>query len=268
MPCCDLEIIDDLFSFDEEAVFMRAYFDESGKHDAADVITIAGIITSKESWKILQDRWMKILHKLGVDSPFHASDCEAAKRRSQYENMPLRQREEIQETLIHSLKGLNITCAASSLIRKDYTASIAATLRPTEKMRNPWFLVFEMAMGTMMTRTKASTVTFVFDRQDEFSKMAHKLYGEILTQDPKPSYCDRLGTLAFSPKNTVAPLQAIDLIVYEVNRYVRETVLNGEAERWQSRNLRQEVNIDGQLWGKKDLEEIVTLVKEARRERL
>jgi hypothetical protein len=248
---------------------MKAYFDESGKHEQAEVLTMAGIVASKTSWKTLQNRWMKALHHLNLGAPFHASDCASArknqKKKSQFDGMPQERREEIQTALIDTMKGLDIQCAVSSLLRKDYTKSIAAELRPTEGMRNPWYLAFEMAIGEMMARTRGSgnshTLTFVFDRQDEFSKTAQKLYDEILTQTPRPSYCDRMGTLAFSPKDQVAPLQAIDLIVYETNLYVREGRLKGGEERWQDKRLREVIDINGTILDKAGLAELTRLVK-------
>ena len=101
---------------------------------------------------------MKALHRLNLVSPFHTTECAAirkkpAKKKSQFDGMPLERREEIQAILIDTMKGLEIQAAASSLVRRHHTSAIAAELRPTEGMRNPWFLVFEMAIGEMMART-------------------------------------------------------------------------------------------------------------------
>jgi hypothetical protein len=59
MPTYDCEIIDDLFCFDDLALFMKAYFDESGKHHQAPVISMAGLLMSGDTCKTLQRRWLR-----------------------------------------------------------------------------------------------------------------------------------------------------------------------------------------------------------------
>jgi hypothetical protein len=262
------EILEDLLSFDDLAVFMKAFFDESGKHETSEVLTMAGIVAPAKSWRKLQKRWMDALGRLRIASPFHASDCEVARKGTQFEGMSRDNRDEIQLTLIDTLKGLNIIAAAGSVLREHYTDEVATELRPSEGLRKLWFLSFEMSIGDMMARTKVAgktdVLTLVFDRQDEFETLAHELYAEILEQDPKPSYCGRLGTLAFSPKDKVPPLQAIDLIAYEANRHVWEHHLAGNRERWQSERIRKAISIGGLIMDKDGITELRQLVKEDR----
>jgi len=77
VPHYDFEIIEDLFSFDNElAIFMRAYFDERGKHEAATVISIFALLMSADTCKELQRRWHREASKPPViPLPFHMSDC-------------------------------------------------------------------------------------------------------------------------------------------------------------------------------------------------
>lgn len=109
---------------------MKAYFDESGKHKQAEVLTMAGIVASKSSWEKLQNRWMKTLHRLKVETPFHASDCATGTKK--FKGLKLEHREEIQAALIDTMKGLHIQAAATSIVRRHYNEAIATELRPTE----------------------------------------------------------------------------------------------------------------------------------------
>ncbi len=265
------EIIEDLLSFDDLAVFMRAYLDESGLQANSDAVTMAGIVASGASWKALQTRWMKALHRLKIQTPFHATDCEAAKNGSQFEGMERERRDEIQATLIATMRGLDIIGGASSVLRKDYTPDVAAALRQTAGYRHAWYLAFEMVIGEVMVRTqnqgKPHALTFVFDLQDQFSPLAHDLYKEIRNQDPKPTYVDRMGTLAFSPKDNCALLQAVDLILYETHRHIWESRLQGNIERWQNKRMRQTIDIDGVMLDGAGLHRLRHLVAEDRGER-
>ena len=78
------EIIDDLF-FNERTVFMKAYCDESGKHDRAIFITICGLLMSAKTCKELQRRWFKeAARSPNIPMPFHASDCAVGRKHFQY----------------------------------------------------------------------------------------------------------------------------------------------------------------------------------------
>jgi hypothetical protein len=58
---------------------MRAYFDESGKHAAATVISIFGLLMSAGTCKELQRRWFQEASKHpAIPLPFHMSDRASA----------------------------------------------------------------------------------------------------------------------------------------------------------------------------------------------
>ena len=59
-----LELIEDICSDYELAVFMKAYLDESAKQHEAEMITIAGIVLRNRDAKIVQREWRKALRDI------------------------------------------------------------------------------------------------------------------------------------------------------------------------------------------------------------
>jgi hypothetical protein len=229
---------------------MKAYFDESGKHQQARVLSIFGLLMSADTCKELQRKWFReAARSPTVPLPFHMSDCVAGTgifaRLKTDEDGRLR----IQERMIRTLNGLDVQAYGASVIRSDYQ-NVVATLQSNQKLRDPWFLAFEGGIAAMMKASeqagKKHSVTFVFDRQDEYSIRAHQLYNEILGTDLP--YIDRLGSLNFSPKDRVAALQAVDMIVNETNRRWDECHLQGLSERWQHKLINDLISVKGALF--------------------
>lgn len=243
------DLIDDLFGFDQLAVFMKAYFDESGKHPQATVISIFGLLLSAKTCKELQRRWFREAAKSPtIPLPFHMSDCVAGAKSFAYLKDDEATRFQMQERMIRTLRGLDAQGYGMCVVRADYLAN-AEKLRKSEKFRDPWFFAFETAITEMMLASEAAgkkhSISLVFDRQDEFSARAHELYDEIVKETL--SFSDRLGSLSFSPKDKVAALQAADVVVYEATKYLAEHRLGNQPERWQSKLLRKMIHVDGRI---------------------
>jgi hypothetical protein len=241
-----------------EISFVTSYFDESGKHKEASVVTMCGLVASSKEWQRLQIRWLRELRSAGLSKPFHMADCVGG--HDEYEGWNIDKRERLQSRLIDTLVSIDFRAFGASVIRKHYDP-LANRLR-NRKIRDPWFLAFESAIQEMMHRTKEAgktdRINFVFDRQDEFRGRAHGLYGMILENGTELGYFNRMGTLAFSPKDNVCALQAADLVVYEANKNVVECRLGGRPERWQMARLRKRP-INGVIWDKAGLSELAEL---------
>jgi hypothetical protein len=195
----------------------------------------------------LQRRWLREAARDPlIPLPFHMSDCVCGSKAFAHLRDDEPARLHMQERMIRTFTRLDMQAFGASVQRSEYSA-IATELRPKSEWRDPWFLAFEAAIGEVMNasaeRGKPHSVTLVFDRADEFSKRAFEMYEEILKSPV--SYRDRLGSLTFSPKDKVAALQAVDVIVYEVNRFMQESYAGGAEERWQNRLIGELIYVNG-----------------------
>lgn len=239
-------IIEDLFSFDGEACFMKAYFDESGKHEQAQILSILGLLMPQRVCKELQGRWMReAARKPVIPLPFHMSDCVVGSKRFAHLKDDEDTRLEMQRRMISTFKGLDMQAYGAAVFRRDYE-QLRTDIRQDPRFQNPWFLAFEAAIGQVMQfskkRGKVHRVSLVFDRQDEFKDRAYTLYNQTLASPV--SYRNRLGGLIFEAKDSIAALQAIDMIVYEGNRAVEDETA-GQACRWQFELIRKHITVDG-----------------------
>jgi hypothetical protein len=238
---------------------MKAYFDESGKHHQASVLSIFGLLMSAETCKELQRRWFREAARPPmIPLPFHMSHCVSG--RGAFAHIDEDGRLKMQERMIRTINGLDVQAYGASVIRGDHQ-KVVATLQPNQTLRDPWFLAFEGGIAAMMKASseagKPHSITSVFDRQEEFSIRAHQLYNDILATDLP--YVDRLGSLSFSPKDKVAALQAIDLIVNEINRRWEECYLQGLRESWRHKLINELISVKGFLF---DAQVLQSMVKE------
>jgi len=254
------EIIDDVFAVDKDTFSMRAYFDESGKHEQAKVVSIFGLLMSADTCKELQRRWLKEASRSPkIPLPFHMSDCEVGRKK--FADFDEDTRLTMQRRMISTIKGLDMQSYGALVFRAEYER-VEAQLRPSQTLRNPWFLAFEYGIAAMMKASAAAgkkhRITFVFDRQEEFAIRAHGLYNELLASNLP--FADRLGTLSFSPKDDVAALQAVDVIAYEEYRRWSEQELR---ERWQRTLITELISIKGALLDAPTLQSLVEDLKES-----
>jgi hypothetical protein len=263
MPECLYEAIEDLYSHDEELLFMRSFWDESGKQGWAPVLSIFGLLMSGRTCKELQRRWFKEAAKAPViPLPFHMSDCVSGSKGFAYLKNDEPARVAMQERMIQTMRGLDMQVYGAAVIRADYEA-VKEELRHDPKFRDPWFLAFETGIQEMMARSKEAgknhRISLVFDRADEFKARALSLYDELLHLG-----VDRLGGLTFEAKDEIAALQAIDVIVYETNRFIADTMIHGLPQRRNSKLIGELLPAEGMVYEKQRLAALVDLVKRDR----
>ena len=259
----DFEIIEYLFCFDGIATFMKAYFDESGKHGAAELITIVGLSMSQKTCKQLQRRWLSEANKVPkIPLPFHMSDCVCGSKRFGHLRDDEPTRWDMQRRLIKTFRGLDMQAHVAVIVKSEHE-KYREELRSDPKYRNPWFMAFEGAITEVMLGTaeggKAHAIQLVFDQQDEFKERAFEMYNQTLASTV--SYRGRLNGLSFVSKDKIAALQAVDIICYEVNRGV-ENDLKGLPQRWQHDLIRDLVPVNGRKY---DKDGFALLIEELRR---
>jgi hypothetical protein len=241
---------------------MKAYFDESGKHDAATVISMAGLLMAANTCKELQRRWHReAARKPRIPLPFHMSDCVCGSKLFGPWRNDEPARLDMQRRMIEAMRGLDMQFYGASIVRAAYKP-VADDLRREPAYRDPWFFAFESAIQEMMFRSAATgknhRVSFVLDRMDMgFTNRAVGLYEELL--ELRVSHSERFEGLTFEAKDQIAALQAIDIIVYEMNRHVTDCRLGGMPARWQAELVFERVSGNGLVWEKDRLQDLAEL---------
>jgi hypothetical protein len=216
---------------------LRAFCDESGKHEQAEAFVVSGYVGRENKWKTLERRWKRALHKEGLRE-FHMTDCEGG--HGEFAGMLRAERDALQRRFIEIILDADIYGVSGGIDMASYN-ELSHRLKNIRKhvkyTKSPYFLGFEhfvMEVAYRVTwHSDIERIAFVFDRQKEFQGRAKELYDEVVQLKDAVTYNHRLGPLAFDSKTVQVPLQAADVIAYEMYRYRTNHLLHEEPIRWQ-----------------------------------
>lgn len=185
------------------------YFDESGEHDKCTGhftrLTIAGAIAPCEVWQIFSARWKVILQKAGITTMFHMVDFE--NRRGPFVGWSEEKRRIVLNQLLDEIieaapeiVGFVAEPEPGRHALKDSYDSIIAKMTK------------EAAIGAF---SSAIPVTMVFAKHKDFSAKRIGEYFDLWNDT------GRLKFGGVADPNSVLPLQAADIIAYELSRWGR-----------------------------------------------
>lgn len=220
------------------AVELEAYNDES--YEPHRDFVIGAYVAPALEWLKLEAPWRQTLSDAGLRE-FRARDCEQGDN----EFRDRRDRRELQERFIGLIGSVDVVGFAVRIDLHAYEAfyeRVKASL-PREKHRyfEAYPKVFEMQLQFVLEfaadkHPTAERINFVFDEQDEFAGRAADLYAMHRT-NPALAHRDRLGAMTHGVSSDLVPLQAADVLAYEVHRQFRDGTPAPDKVRWQSVRL-------------------------------
>ncbi len=243
---------------------LRAFFDESGKHEHARIFTIAGYVAKVSQWARLGSKWKMALSEEGL-TEFHMTDCEGGY--GEFKGFSRTKRDGLQMKFIDLILEADLIGTGTAIVRRHYE-NVLPVLRRNPKYRYLYFLAFENSISDMMHRTKGryphERISVVFDAQKEFSGRAKELFDEIKKLDVEDiPYLARIGGLTFEDSKQTVQLQTADILAYEVNRFLAETKRGIKQKRWQMEML-ERGSINGKLYEKNGLAALVEEIRNSR----
>lgn len=231
---------------------LTAYCDESYAHrESAHVVKpfiIAGYIGRRKIWKAFEREWRRLL-KAEKLPYFHMADCEGAAGKL-FGHIDLkteagrRERDRLQTVFIDAINRYQVYGVAVGVPQGDMAAlhDELAQFRPPlpgqkQSMVTPYMFALEVCFNAMIARLKgvdeSERLAFVFDQQQEYEGRAHALRAHLVENDLYPN-ANRLGPLTYDDKKLAVPLQAADILAYEVMREIRD---HDGPRRWQRSRL-------------------------------
>ena len=223
-----------VFSFtakERMMAMLAAYFDESGTHSKSPIIAIAGYISNDEQWAKFNEEWQTLLDRYSLEY-FHMNQFE--NRQGQFRGMSEHERHALLDSLITFIGIRARSGIAAAFDLSAYNELVAEGYE--EIIGPPYALCASLCIvGTQRWAVKHSyqePIAFLFERGARHSGLFHKAYNKAL-KNSKISANYRLGTLAFPDKREALPLQAADILAYEVWKYAC-VELSGEPRprRW------------------------------------
>jgi Protein of unknown function (DUF3800) len=191
----------------------NAYMDESGTHDGSPVVAVAGYIASFEQWIRLEDEWTKTLKTFGV-ATFHMTDFEA--RQGPFTRWPQERRERFLSRLINIIVDYTIVGFGCAVLREQYECCIPDDIKLA--LKHPYYYCLHSCLRTLLAFNDEigpfpPGIKFLFDRKPGREGMATQMY---YTLKDRVDLLGILGDMAFGNKQEHIPLQASDLLLYEV----------------------------------------------------
>ncbi len=212
-----------------------AYLDESGTHDGAESLAVAGFLSVANSWVDFSARWQLALNDFGLDY-FHMSDF--ANRVGPYATWNEQERRARLTRLLGIISNSTVASVATCLSVPEVEEIFSA--RAKAMCGGAYGLA---AIATFMSAADVvsadesidGTINYVFESGARGAGQIAAVYNANV-RDPVQKDQYRLGSLRFDDKRMFLPLQAADILAYEVyknwrrERAAREKIEHEKAE--------------------------------------
>lgn len=221
---------------------LHAYFDDSGTHRGAQVCTLAGYFGSERQWNKFDRQWQKALQDAGLDE-FHAT-----RFWSHWKGQPIKEYatwgKERSKAFILQLLGIigsyRIFPVGASVVMRDWeslsqdekSVLTGATYDHKGKLvtsgapNKTYFLPFLDCVHAAASYCNPGHLMHCsFDRNDYFSSYGLDYFNFLKSLGTETS--KRLGEPFFPDSKRATPLQAADLLAYELNRYMHARMARG-----------------------------------------
>lgn len=215
---------------------LAAYMDDSGTHEGSHNCVVAGYWGSVNEWRRFERAWNAVLAQHGI-SEFKASQFWPrfeGKRLKPYEDWNDEKHTAFIDSLLLIIRDAKIIPFGCGVLGADWNARLPefrerSTFADSEKQAKSMLLPFQRNIYRAASYChRGITMHFVFDD----STTTHVKSG-ILTcysvikasaKNVGDALKDHLGGIEFADSCKVAPLQAADLLAYEMHRYAKQKV--------------------------------------------
>lgn len=219
-------------------VLLIAYFDETGTHKQARLTGLSGFIAPSQIWGEIATSWDA---RLKAEEPdhrakvYHAVDC--FNGYNEFKNLiywTRVRRELLTSDLAQILASKGISAISSALLQADWDDVFASLASDTFRLRFPsaYHLCFEhcvqQAFSWSERFAKGAPVAFVFAEQNEYQEQAEQILRAYQASTERGS---KIASITFSSPQKLIPLQAADLMAYEITKSVMQPGIDYE-HRW------------------------------------
>ncbi|MGD0075170.1 MAG: DUF3800 domain-containing protein [Candidatus Binataceae bacterium] len=200
---------------------IEAYIDESGTHDQAKIIVMAGFLSSYKRWRKFDDKWDAILNPPDeIDPPekrrvFHATDCLGKDGHGDFAGWSKGDRDRLVDQLVPIAKQRTLLAIATAFAVDDYKRIIPDRIQ--RKWTHPYYLCMFHLVNSLKVNSHKFTfpsgekIAFVFAKKPKFEGLLTELYEELKATE---SLGDIMGKMTLGSPEEDIPIQAADLLCY------------------------------------------------------
>ena len=194
------------------SVMARAFIDDSGSGGDSRYYVLGGYSASIEEWEQFSDLWQAELDRSPSIRYFKMREAESLRR--QFSGWSAEARDAKVNALIDVIYSCRLIEASIAVPVKEFEEILRPELPPD--CSDPYLICFSCLVAAFsMTNRYAGKIDFVFDQDQKNEKKARAWYplSKVLLHNP-----GFFGEINFWNDEDFAPLQAADLIAWQVRR--------------------------------------------------
>jgi hypothetical protein len=215
------------------------YFDESYTHPPSPrVYTLAGYISTDKQWVKFEREWGQVLSDAAIPF-FHMTTFEA--RRKEYAGWSNEKRIQILRRLHAIIKKRVFAGFAVSVVMSDYEEIMSDEVIGYFGNHHQFVTIacMQYISNWLRTQNYKEPISYVFESGSGFDADVVRLIESIIN-DEKVADVYLAGSCTIENKRMLLPLQAADILAYEVTKVHAREIDNGNTRpiRQSIRNLR------------------------------
>ena len=201
-----------------------AYLDESGTAAASPTLWLAGYVAHAATWFEVSRLWRHALGRAGVPS-LHMVDLAAG--RKAFKEWDSSRRRDLLAELIDILEANRVVGVGAGVEKVAYQRAIvdsgflSSSQLTKGWWKTPYLIAFQDVLVECLTASealpKSETLSVVVENQPEFSGRARLVFEQVRDKPHVPGP-NRLASISFASKTEAIPLQAADLLAYELRK--------------------------------------------------
>lgn len=226
-------------------VMLQAYMDDSGTHDGSSHCLVAGYWGGASEWKRFERAWNKAVAEEGLEE-FHAKEFWpriSGKRLGKYFGWNDDRHQSFADRLLAIIGSHKIYPFACGVIasewekqpvrlRKVYSGLHHLAAKNDSAIKSV-FLPFQVCIVRAASYCHPGVpMNFIFDEDPKIAGRASQCFLKLKQEaiEDKDPILRNLGQLVFADSKKSAPLQAADLLAYEMYRYGKKRLHDRNAK--------------------------------------
>ena len=250
---------------------ISAYFDDSGTHERSDIVLVAGIFGTEARMNCLDRNWKQLLdspldgfkEKLGR---FHAYDC--FQSIGEFTGWTRTETDYFRHQLRTVIVEADVAAYGVACSRKDYDELIKGDMREVLGTPEGYCInqCFVRSLRWVQENTFDPQMTMIFDnRPSPVKRYAGTVYDAFARWVIPPP---NLAGYAFLNSKDVRPLQAADMLAWELYQHANAMLINGViSPHKELKHLNDNMTFIAQLATRESIIKIRGFWEEAFRER-
>jgi hypothetical protein len=206
---------------------MKAYIDDSGSGGDSEWYVLAGYLGTVEGWNSFDDAWKHVLSDDPRIGYFKSSEAESLRSEGQWASVSKERRDAKIDRLIEVIGRWSRRAICARMKQRVYDDLVKGQI--PQAWDSPYYFLLPSVIGASINIERldgeSNPVDFVFDSDTKHKKGFNRLLPSLL---PMQSYYGSLVNMIYGDEKQVLPLQAADLLAWQIRRAFSVT---GEPRR-------------------------------------